>query len=435
MSLTKTQLIIIGGALLLVLLFTLMLLGVLPGLRKTEEAQTLQGSLTIWGVRDSEQAINSTLIADYQAKHPNVKLTYIEKDELTYEEDLINALAAGTGPDIFMIHNTWLPEHFEKLSPLTPAQFPTEEFRGLYPAVVEQDFTAGGAVYALPLHIDTLALVSNSDILDNAGIAKSPTTWEEIIELIPQLRTLDSANKITTAAVAIGGSLKSVTHASDILSALMLQEGVQMTTEDFTRATFALNGASSLRFYTNFANSATTAYTWNDNLLNSFDSFSQEKVAMILAYGDDIAKLRERNPFLRLRVSNFPQPKNARLAVTYPSYWGLAVSNKSPLGSIAWNFIFNATANETVNKSYLDATNKSPALRSLIGVYTGDTERGVFARQALTARSWRQIDQVLVSQTFSEMIQSVLGGTASADKAIQAAQETISAQMRRKNQQ
>ena len=45
----------------------------------------------------------------------------------SYENDLRDALAAGNGPDVFLIHNSWLTKHQDKLSPapdsvLTPKQ-------------------------------------------------------------------------------------------------------------------------------------------------------------------------------------------------------------------------------------------------------------------------------------------------------------------------
>ncbi len=432
MHLTRTQIIILGIALLVIIALALIFIGILPGLRSKEEAQQLSGELLIWGI-DDEKVWKNTLIPQYQDIHPNVKLTYRQISEATYEDDLINALAAGTGPDIFMFHNTWLAEHKDKISALTAEQFPITSFRQIFPAVVEQDFILNSQVYALPLHLDTLVLVSNRELLDSAGIANPPQTWEQLINIIPKLREIESAtNKITRAAAALGGSNKSVVNAPDLVSALMLQDGVAMTDEDFSAAHFARTGERALTLYVSFANSANTAYTWNDSLSLSFDAFAQEKVAMVFAYGSQIEKIKAKNPFLPIAISAFPQPSNASKAITYPSYWGLAVSKKSQFNAVAWNFIYSAAADSEINKSYLDASEKSPALRSLIDQYQNDPERGIFARQALTAKSWRQIDNVFVSETFSQMIQSILQGQSSIDKALKTAEEKISSLMRRK---
>ena len=49
--------------------------------------------------------------------YPNVTIVYTKKDETTYQQDLLNALASGKGPDIFAISNSWLPEYIDKIVP------------------------------------------------------------------------------------------------------------------------------------------------------------------------------------------------------------------------------------------------------------------------------------------------------------------------------
>lgn len=433
MRLTRTQLIILASAAFLILVFALIFTGVLPGLRSRQAEQTLQGSLVVWGVRDSE-SVFSSLIDRYTSLHPNVSISYIQKNEETFEQDLVNALAAGTGPDIFMFKNTWLPKHFDKIIPLSANQFPITQFRQIFPVVVEQDFTANGQVFALPLHIDTLVMVSNSDILDASAIAQPPKTWQEFINIVPKLRQLDPTNKIIRAGAAIGGSGLSIERSSDILLALMLQDGVKMTDDNFTSATFAQSGTRALRLYTNFANAASPAYTWNDQLAKSFDAFAREQAAIVFAYGSDLEKIREKGPFLNIRVSEFPQA-SIENPLNYASYWGLAVSKKTQLSSIAWNFIIFASTNEQANEAYLLSAFKSPALRSLIDKFISHPDFSVFARQALTARSWRQIDDAFISGSFSKMIQSILGGKTSIDSALKTSQDEISDLMRRKNEE
>jgi len=55
---------------------------------------------------------------------------------------------------------------------------------------------------------------------------------------------------------------------------------------------------------------------------------------------------------------------------------------------------------------------------------------GVFAAQALTARSWPQIDNVEVKKSFDDMIESVTTGKLSAEKALREAEDKLTALMR-----
>jgi hypothetical protein len=66
----------------------------------------------------------------------------------------------------------------------------------------------------------------------------------------------------------------------------------------------------------------------------------------------------------------------------------------------------------------------------LIGKKINDPEFGVFASQALVARSWPQVDNTSVNSIFSEMIESVINGRADVFTSINRAQEEVSRLMR-----
>lgn len=415
---TRNQIILIGvGVLIVVALVVLLLIGARrPG-------KELSGDLTVWGVFDPAFAFDK-VISSYRELHPKVNIAYRELDPNTYEQDLINALAAGRGPDIFMFHNSWLPKHFDKVWPLTDDELTLSRFRQLFPTVVEQDFAPDGVIYALPLHIDTLAMYYNKDIFDTKGIALPPKTWLELQNLIPRLRELDRAGRIAKAAVAIGGSNRSVNRASDILNLLMLQSGVKLVADDFSLTTFYPDGVESLEFYTQFANPASPYYTWNEAFGYSIDSFAEEKTAVMFNYAYQMDAVKEKNQFLNFAVAPMPQPSSAEKAVNWANYWGLTVSAKTQQVRVAWDFILYLTTNASASETYLSSANRPPALRSLIAQYQTHPTLNVFAQQTLTARSWPQIDNVAVENSFSKAIESVITGRATADRALsQAAQE------------
>jgi len=194
--------------------------------------------------------------------------------------------------------------------------------------------------------------------------------------------------------------------------------------DQYGKISFGSEGLSALNFYVQFANPSSPYYTWNDNLGNSLDSFSQGQTAIIFDYASRISLIKEKNPYLNIGVSPMPQfnqddPKN------WADYWGLAVSNQSQKSSLGWNFILFATTNSQISEIFLQTAKKPPALRSLIEKYKNDPEMGVFARQALTARSWPQPDSASVKKIFSDMIESVLSGRLSSQNALEQAENEI----------
>jgi len=323
-----------------------------------------------------------------------------------------------------MFHSSWLPKHYDKVMPVPETFLPLSQFRQLFPTVVEQNFVLNGKVYALPLYIDTLAFLYNKDIFDAKSIALMPKTWQEFQNLISQLRQINILNQIVKPAAALGGSEKNINSASDLLNLLMLQFGSQMI-DQYGKINFGNQGLQALNFYLQFANPSSPYYTWNENLHYSLDSFSEGSTAIIFNYASQIPLIKAKNPYLSIGVTLTPQPAGVSQPIDYANYWGLSVSNQSRNSNLAWNFIFSATTNSQVSEIYLQAVKKPPALRSLIEKYKNDPELGVFAKQALTARSWPQPDSNVVKQTFSNMIESVLSGRLNSEQALRQAENEI----------
>lgn len=436
MSFSKTQVAIMGGVLLLVLVFVLIFTGVIPGL-KEEGTETIKADITFWGIE--EKSLYDPIINSYRKFYPGVNIRYTQINENRYEQDLVNALAAGQGPDIFMIHNDWLIKHYRKISPLPTELLTLRQFQQSFPAVVEQDFAPDGIIYALPLSVDTLALYYNRNLFDQARIAVPPTTWKTFQDTVGLLKKINPANnELLTAGAAIGGSDITINEASDILTLLMLQAGTKMVTDDFREASFSRAvqgvldpGLQSLQFYTQFANPSGRYYTWNDNFLNSLDAFAQEKSAMLFGYSTTVKTLKEKNPLLNYGIVPAPQPDDNSLNdVNIADYWGYAVSSQSKAAPIAWSFLTFMTTNSQNAENYALASGKPPALRVLIAKYQNDQSLGVFTSQILTARSWRKADNVQIDKIFSDMIKNVISGRLSASEALRQAENQVTQLMR-----
>ncbi len=422
----RSRLIIIGILGFVVLFFALVFLGIVPGRNQNAGGKV---TLTVWGVEP--QNVFSSVTTALESRYT---IQYRAFDPATYESDLVNALAAGKGPDVFMFHSSWLPKHGDLLVPVSAAELSLSTFESLYPTVVEQDFAPNGAVYALPLYIDTLALLVNRDLLDSAGIALPPKTWAEFksVATNPKLRKLDRGGKIIESSAAIGGRSNTIHHAADILSLLMLQSGVPMVSSDFTRADFS-RGDAALSLYTDFANPASKNYTWNDGLGDAFDAFANGKTASVFGYASDLSTITAKNAFLKMNVVPVPQPSEAKLDVNYADYWGLAVSNHSQNSTGAWGFVLASAIDPVIANQYAVAAHRLPALRTLLQGLSGDAKWGVFANQALSARSWPQIDPNAVETAFSKMIDDVESGRATPASAVAEAESTISELMIKKN--
>lgn len=87
------------------------------GQSKAEKEAASPVTLKAWAVFEDQDAITNLMDA-YRKVHSNVSfdLRLLRYDE--YEDELWQAFAVGEGPDIFSIHNTWIGEYKELISPL-----------------------------------------------------------------------------------------------------------------------------------------------------------------------------------------------------------------------------------------------------------------------------------------------------------------------------
>ena len=114
----------------------ILIIFIFSNLRSTSTSQ--KATLTVLGFED--QSVFESLIQSYKTAQPNVTISYEEVEENNYESVLLNALAAGKGPDVFMIRNRALPREKNKLTPALPQQLTLSTLQEQFPQVVEQDF-------------------------------------------------------------------------------------------------------------------------------------------------------------------------------------------------------------------------------------------------------------------------------------------------------
>ena len=129
---SKPQIIVISVIGLIAFIFLGIFTGILPG-GKEKRVAPPQMDLMIWGVVDESSAFEASLMA-YSKLQPNINVTYKKISEASYEHELINALAADKGPDIFMIDNSWLPKHFDKMAPMPIEKLSINKLKSLFRA-------------------------------------------------------------------------------------------------------------------------------------------------------------------------------------------------------------------------------------------------------------------------------------------------------------
>lgn len=420
----------------------------------TQEAKKLAEpvTLTIWSAIDDDDAYDQ-LMRNFRQSYPYATLEFRRFRLEEYEDQLLNAMAEDRGPDIFMIHNTWIGKYQSKILPLPPklkiaqqtvtgsvkkeVTIQVKNISTLTPTKLRSEFIDVVAddviryvdiaddpkhpdyqerILGLPMSVDTLALYYNKDLLNAAGIPNPPEYWGAFQDQVSDLAIVNSSGEIVRAGVGMGTG-ENVERASDIISLLMMQNRAEMTSEkgyvafheipvDLRDSVDEPPSYGAVRFYTDFANPGKNVYTWNVDQPNSFDVFTRGTSAFFLGYQYQLPLIRANAPKLNLGITSVPQIQG-NPEVNFANYWVWTVSKKTDAPDLAWHFIDYVTGEDGVQLYYEEAP-KPTARRAFIEEQLEDADLGVFASQLLTAKSWyKGNDPKVMEQAMIDLINVV----------------------------
>lgn len=395
-----------------------------------------QAVIEVWRTSDDDDVFSEVMEA-YTTTYPHVSFEYRVLKEDEYIDELFSAWSKGEGPDIFSIPNWRMGEFKEFIAPM-PAQvklkrayveqsfgkkeqvveertvvLPTPaQMRDRFVDVVAADVVFDEQVYGMPLHMDTLGLFYNRDLMARAQVAVPPTNWEEFRNAVQAMVVLDDEAKVIQPAAAIGTS-SNVGYYFDLVSVLMMQNGATMVTDRGSVA-FASEGENgrfpgieAIDFYTKFSDPTFKTYTWDDEQLQSLEAFTQGTLGFYFGYYRDLATIQKRSPNLNFSYTKLPQV-DVNNPINYASYNVESVHIGSDVADHAWNFI-NFLTGEENSRAYTEKTGKISAVRALVGESQQDPVVGSFAQQALTAKSWYHgFDPEAALSAFAEMINATV---------------------------
>ncbi len=373
-------------AIIIVLIFSI-ILGILFYFFNPFRKQTVQTpkpvTLTVWGLWE-DQSLIKPAIEGYTRTHPNVTINYNFQSSLNYRSRVQTQIANGQGPDILMVHDTWVPS-FVKSGTISPSPqdiVSSGDLADFYP-VVKDTLSQNNQIFALPRGIDGLALYYNEDVLKAAGVTV-PQTWEQFISAATKMTVVDQNGTIKTAGAALGAT-GNVDHWPDILGLLFLQQPGADLKNPATEA-----GVEVLKFYTGFAKDPQKR-TWDKSMESSTQAFKEGKLGFYFAPSWRAHELRVANPQLNFKTAPVPQLPGSN--VGWATFWAYAVSSKSQNLREAWDFVKFLTSADTQKQLYQQASQVRlfglPYSRaSLKGELANDPVAGAFVNQAPSYKSW-----------------------------------------------
>lgn len=427
-----------------------------------KNSSVADNTLTIWSPFD-EANVYEKISEQFLADNPTAKLSfkYIQAtDAKDYEAKVVDAIASGTGPDIWLVRTDWLSKHKSKLIPSTK-YINLSETKKTERQAAEEYFGANiaaqnirdEALYGFPLSVDSLSLYVNTKVVNDTINALSdsnsaeaeklntaPATWEEVAAWSRLITKKDSRGNINVAGLALG-TVGNTYAPVDSYLGILAQYGGSLFTDDQKSVALHLvkqidgknqtPGLQALTSFSSFARAGDPNYSWNAAMGDPVDAFVNNKLAMMLGYSTLSKEIqKQKKEFDTVKIIPLPQVSDPALTnkrVDAANYWTHVVSKYSNKPAIAWAYLQALGSNGS--QKYAQLTGKPSFVQAQDATVRlgsgGLGETDLFAQQAAFAPAVFKPDWQTSDEIIQDMLNQALIGGQSLQSAIDSAAERL----------
>ena len=428
---SKFQLVVIG-------IFSLLIIVSVIIFARYKGSGVDQINVVIWGTistADFGRIIEKTTLYNNKL----LEVAYLEKDLETFDEELVEALAAGGGPDLFLLPHDKIEKQKNKITLIPFKSFSQRAFK--------DSFIEGSEIYldpegiiALPFIVDPLVMYWNRNIFTDAKKTMPPKYWDEFYSLASEISKKDGALNISQSLVSFG-EYRNVTNAKEIISTLMMQAGTPIVKKEGGIGRSVMNESSCLKlilppgeaavnFYTEFGNPVKPFYSWNRSMPLSLVYFLSGDLALYFGFSSEIFDIQKKNPNLNFDVTTVPTSREPATAecginISYARFYGLSISHGSRNPNAAFAVASILTSTQGIS-AVVEVLNISPVRRDLLSQRPNDAYKSVFYDSAIRSRSWLDPDPAASDDIFARMIEDITSGRERTSTAVSKADRELS---------
>ncbi len=391
------------------------------------------GKVTLWGTYPAS-VVQGVINTKFQAEK-SVTINYVAKNKSTFDRDFLEALASGTGPDLFLIGQDEILRNLNKITLIPYQTIPERDFKNKF--IEEGDmFMRPGGIVAIPFTIDPLVMYWNRDIFTNVGIIMPPTKWEEFYSLAPRVLVRGSDGSITRSFTSLG-EYSNISNAKEIVSTLIMQSGnpivsnrngilvSELAAGSGTKVAGTQSSANqAINFFTQFSKEDKDSYSWNRSLPLSRSQFEAGDLAVYFGFASEYSSIAKRNPHLNFDVALIPQAEKASTRITFGHMQGIAVvkSSRNTAGAIYAALLLSRS---DVVGAVAEAAGLPPVRRDLLSMRPSNAVFSIFYDSAIIARAWHDPVPKETDQLFRRMIDDVNSGRLKISEALSVTQGGI----------
>jgi multiple sugar transport system substrate-binding protein len=178
-----------------------------PAFAAAPAATEFSGELSLWSGYPEMAPLYDKIIADFHAKYPKVKVSYLTHPLREYEQKLAATIPTDSGPDVFegsLYANLKFIE--AGLLPEAPAGV-LDQTKGMHDNFLVDYNTIKGKRYGIPFFEGRPAIFYNKDCLKEAGLrepaADKPMDWPTFIQYAQKTAKRDAAGKVTRSGLSL----------------------------------------------------------------------------------------------------------------------------------------------------------------------------------------------------------------------------------------
>lgn len=397
------------------------LLGAVPALALASASRAAQAATSLHLIyayySEATKPVVEGIVAAYQKANPDVTINAEEVGWDNLQQRFTTDISGGTAPDIGVIATRWLLDYAKQniAEPLDGYMSP--EYKGQFFETLLTPSTIDGKIWGLPFVASTRALYCNTELLQQAGVAAPPTTWDE-------LRA--AAAKVKQAGKAYGFAIQGKEIETDTYWYYALWTHGGEIVRDGKSALTAPEAVAATKMYHGLiADGLTQPTPTAYNRQDVETLFKQGRVAMIATGPWLRGQLAKEAPNVKYTASGLP-------TATRKATWGgtdsVVLFASGANKPAAWKFMSEglvtpaSTLELTKREGFLPVTKSAaedPQVKADLGAFTALLPYAKFAPQI---PNWEQIVDVTISA-----LQTVYLGRSEAEPALAEAAKKVDA--------
>ena len=262
-------------------------------------------NLTIWSCDGCWGTNFPTVLQQFHAAHPNVKISTRTIPFASYDTTLAQAFAAGSGPDVVWINTSgdyglFSSKGYLKDISSSIVGAPNVQQSDFYPSMWQEVALRQG-IFGIPIDAGTRALYWNKALFKQAGLAPfgSTVSWQQVLDAAAKINTLGGG----VSGFRYAGGEKWAMMYNDI-GPLVFEAGGQFVDNSATQA-YATSAAvqRAVSYWDKLASYAPKSDITEQDQSVAVSAFANGKAGMYYNGFWEIPTMLQANPKLQYGVS------------------------------------------------------------------------------------------------------------------------------------